>query len=73
MGREIREKDYRMGYRAGRGLLSGTIPREQKPDYLGRELFQPSAHKVLSDLAEAEYHREFFNGYVRIRLDELQR
>ena len=64
LGQKIRQEDYRVGYRAGRGLFLGAIPREQKPDYLGRDLFQPSADKVLFDLAEAEYHREFQHGNV---------
>ena len=65
------EKNYRVGYSAGKRIFRRAFPYLTQSDYMGGELFPFTTDPLFSDLAQANYIRKIFYVNGGICLDEL--
>ena len=71
LGRRSTEKNHCVGRCPGERVFRRNLSRLTQSDNLGRQLFRFATNALFPRMAQAHDKRELFNGYGRIRMDEL--
>ena len=66
-------ENSRLGRCAATRILRRVVQDIKKSNHMGWQLFQFAAGPMLHRVGQNEHHGTFFDGDVRIRVDEFQR